>query len=104
MRGVISYVLAGVVVMLAIDMIAPPVGLGVAVFAWPGANENALVQNVNRTRGEQGEHSQRYDRLQHHQRFPPSRQHGHVRGRECGARVESKKQIIQEVWRPNVLP
>ena len=49
MRGVISYVLAGVVVMLAIDMIAPPVGLGVAVFAWPGANENALVQNVNRT-------------------------------------------------------
>jgi len=48
MRSIISYVLAGLVVVLAMDMIAPPIGFGLAVFAWPAVNGNALHQSVDR--------------------------------------------------------
>ncbi len=48
MRGVISYVLAGVVVVLAMDLLLPPTVLGVGVFAWPVTNGDAIVQIVNR--------------------------------------------------------
>ncbi len=48
MRGVISYVLAGLVVVLAMDLLLPPTVLGGGVFAWPVTNEDAIVQIVNR--------------------------------------------------------
>ena len=48
MRGFASYLLAGVVVVLALDFIAPPTGLGMAVGAWPAA-PMPVIQAVNRT-------------------------------------------------------
>ena len=48
MRGFASYLLAGVVVVLALDFVAPPIGLGMAVGAWPAAPVTT-IQAVNRT-------------------------------------------------------
>jgi hypothetical protein len=47
MRGFASYLLAGILVVLAMDMVAPPVGLGLSVSAWPAAEP--MVQLVDRT-------------------------------------------------------
>jgi hypothetical protein len=49
MRGFTSYLLAGFVVVLAMDLIAPPIGLGMSLVAWPAAKEAPIVQIVNRT-------------------------------------------------------
>ena len=49
MRGFMSYLVAGVVVVLAMDLIAPPVGLGMVMVAWPVAKNVSAVQFVNRT-------------------------------------------------------
>lgn len=49
MRGFMSYLLAGIMVVLALDMVAPPAGFGLAVGAWPVAKGNAAVQFVDRT-------------------------------------------------------
>lgn len=43
-----SYVVAGILVVLAMDFVAPPVGLGLAVGAWPAVGQGA-VQSVIRT-------------------------------------------------------
>jgi len=50
MRGLASYLLAGILVMLVLDFIAPPVGLGLAIGAQP-ATDLAVVPNqfVDRT-------------------------------------------------------
>ena len=48
MRSIVSYILAGFIVLTAIDLIAPPIGFGLAVFAWPTVNGSALHQSVNR--------------------------------------------------------
>ena len=48
MRGLISYLLAAIIVVLALDFIAPPVGLGLAVSASPVA-EGSIVQSVDRS-------------------------------------------------------
>lgn len=69
MRGFMSYLVAGFVVVLAMDLIAPPVGLGMALVAWPVAKEAPGVQLVNRTH--------KGDRLQvpvasERQKAPPS--------------------------------
>lgn len=48
MRSVISYALAGLAVVLAMDLLLPPTVLGGGVFAWPVSNEDAIVQIVNR--------------------------------------------------------
>ena len=48
MRGFISYLLAGALVVLALDFMAPPVGLGLAVGAWPAVDQAATIQTVNR--------------------------------------------------------
>ncbi|HEY1311367.1 MAG TPA: hypothetical protein VGF02_10495 [Pseudolabrys sp.] len=49
MRGLTSYLLAGILVMLVLDFIAPPVGLGLAVGATPAVGYAAPQQIVNRT-------------------------------------------------------
>jgi hypothetical protein len=48
MRGFVSYVFAGILVVLTMDVVAPPVGLGLAVMAWPAFNEGTTTQAVNR--------------------------------------------------------
>jgi hypothetical protein len=47
-RGFASYLLAGVLVVLVLDFIAPPAGVGVAIGAWPAAPAPA-IQSVDRT-------------------------------------------------------
>jgi hypothetical protein len=49
MRGFVSYIVAGILVVLALDFIAPPVGLGLALGAWPSVQDALIVQSVNRT-------------------------------------------------------
>ena len=49
MRGFSMYLAAGILVVLAMDLIAPPVGMGFDVFAWPAVKGGAIVQHVNRT-------------------------------------------------------
>ncbi len=49
MRSLGSYIVAGILVVLAMDFIAPPVGLGLAVGAWPVADDATAIQKVNRT-------------------------------------------------------
>jgi hypothetical protein len=50
MRGLASYLLAGILVMLVLDFIAPPAGLGLAIGAQPTA-DRVMVPNqvVDRT-------------------------------------------------------
>jgi hypothetical protein len=49
MRGFALYLVAGTLVVLAMDLIAPPVGLGLAVGAWPAVEQDSIVQSVNRS-------------------------------------------------------
>jgi hypothetical protein len=49
MRGLTSYLLVGIVVMLVLDFIAPPVGVGLAVGATPAAGYAVPQQIVDRT-------------------------------------------------------
>src|SRR5471032_323825 len=49
MRGFASYLVAGVLVVTAMDFIAPPVGLGLALGAWPVVDQGQLIQSVIRT-------------------------------------------------------
>src|SRR5882762_5048351 len=50
MRGFMSYLLAGILVVLALDMVAPPIGLGFSpVGASPAVfNGDAALQSVDR--------------------------------------------------------
>jgi len=50
MRGLASYLLAGILVMLVLDFIAPPAGLGLAIGAQP-ATDRVVMPNqfVDRT-------------------------------------------------------
>lgn len=50
MRWFASYLLAGIMVVLAMDFIAPPIGLGLPVSAWPTVEQGSLVQSVNRSK------------------------------------------------------
>jgi len=47
MSRLISYLLAGCLVVLAMDFIAPPVGMGLSLAAWPAFNQDP-TQVVNR--------------------------------------------------------
>jgi hypothetical protein len=49
MRNFISYILAGFIAVLVMDVIAPSIGLSLAVFAWPAADGPAMHQIVDRT-------------------------------------------------------
>lgn len=48
MRGIVTYLMAGILVVLALDFVAPPVGL-IAVDAKPVAMRDAITQFVDRT-------------------------------------------------------
>jgi len=49
MRGFASYLVAGILVVVAMDFIAPPIGLGLPVGVWPTVEQGSLVQSVNRS-------------------------------------------------------
>ena len=49
MRGFASYLVAGILVVLALDLFAPPVGLGLSVHAWSVVPPGATLQYVDRT-------------------------------------------------------
>jgi hypothetical protein len=50
MRNIISYSLAGAVVVLLLDIVAPPAGLGFSAVAWPSVERQGLTpQAVDRT-------------------------------------------------------
>jgi hypothetical protein len=48
MRGFLSYVLIGIVIVIAMDAIVPPAGLGLATGAWPAAEPKETGQVVDR--------------------------------------------------------
>jgi len=49
MRKFVSYGFAGIAVVLAMEVIAPPAGLGLALMAWPAVAGSATPQIVDRT-------------------------------------------------------
>ncbi len=49
MRGIASYLLAAILVVLAMGFVAPPLGLGLTVGAWTVAERAATTQFVDRT-------------------------------------------------------
>jgi hypothetical protein len=49
MRGLSLYLAAGILVVLALDIIAPPAGLGLSVGARPVVERGAIIQSVDRT-------------------------------------------------------
>jgi hypothetical protein len=49
MRGFSIYLAMGILVVLALDFIAPPVGLGFDVIAWPVVERGSIVQFVDRS-------------------------------------------------------
>jgi len=49
MRNFISYVLAGLTAVLVMDVFGAPIGLNLAVFAWPAVDGVVLHQVVDRT-------------------------------------------------------
>lgn len=49
MRGFATYLLAGMAVVLAMDFLAPPVGIRPSLGAWPAVPADATIQSVDRT-------------------------------------------------------
>lgn len=49
MRAFASYLMAGILVALALHLFAPPFGLGLAVHAWSAVPPGATLQYVDRT-------------------------------------------------------
>ncbi len=49
MRNFISYILAGSIALLVMDVFGAPIGLNLAVFAWPAVDGAAIHQVVDRT-------------------------------------------------------
>ena len=50
MRNIVSYILAGALVVLLLDVVAPPVGLGFGAAAWPSVKKQGPApQIVDRT-------------------------------------------------------
>ena len=50
MRGVATYLMAGIVILLALNVLAPSMGLGLSVNAWSVVPPGATLQYVDRTR------------------------------------------------------
>jgi hypothetical protein len=48
MRSLAAYLMAGFLVVLAMDFIAPPVGLGLSLAAWPAIEQGSNLQTVDR--------------------------------------------------------
>lgn len=70
MRGFISYVLAGLLVVLAMDFVASPAGLG-ASLASTVAGQNSTIQSVDRTN--KGDRIQASSKIGKQQQAPPRR-------------------------------
>jgi len=50
MRGFAVYILAGIFTVLALDIVAPPAGMGLAIGAWPTAEMGTIgTQSVDRS-------------------------------------------------------
>ena len=49
MRGFAAYLVAGILVVRAMDFVAPPAGLGLAIGAWPVTERGAPTPFVDRT-------------------------------------------------------
>jgi len=49
MRGFVSFILAGALVVIALDVTVPPSGIRLAVPAWSASEKNATDQVVDRT-------------------------------------------------------
>jgi hypothetical protein len=49
MRGFASYLVAGILVVMALDVIARPAGLSIAINGWPTPQPNSTWQSVDRT-------------------------------------------------------
>jgi hypothetical protein len=49
MRGIVTYLMAGILVVLALEFVAPPVGLGLVVGATPVTERGMTTQFVDRT-------------------------------------------------------
>jgi hypothetical protein len=49
MRNFLSYILAGALIVPLLDVIAPPVGLGLGLAAWPPVDGQTIRQVVDRT-------------------------------------------------------
>lgn len=49
MRNFVTYFFAGIAAILAMDAVAPPVGLGLAVGVWPSIPDSFVGQVVDRT-------------------------------------------------------
>ncbi len=49
MRSFLSYVLGGALVVVLLDIVAPPVGLGLGSAAWPSVDSESPPQVVDRT-------------------------------------------------------
>src|SRR5262245_42980186 len=50
MRGLVAYILASIVVVVAMDIVAPPVGLGIAGVTQPATSMHEPAQTVDRAR------------------------------------------------------
>jgi hypothetical protein len=48
MRSLAAYLVAGILVVLAMDLIAPPVGLGLSIAAWSATEDSSSRQSVVR--------------------------------------------------------
>ena len=46
MRNIVSYILAGAFVVLLLDVIAPPAGLGFGAAAWPSVERQGLAPQI----------------------------------------------------------
>lgn len=49
MRGFASFLMAGILVVMAMDLIAPPAGLGFSLNRWPTPQPYTTWQSVDRT-------------------------------------------------------
>ena len=49
MRGIVTYLMAGILAVLVMDFVAPPVGVGLAVDAKPVVKSVEIIQFVDRT-------------------------------------------------------
>lgn len=63
MRGFAAYLLAGILTVVAMDLIAPPVGLGLALGALPRTTDNVSIRHADQVSTQSVNRAQKGDRL-----------------------------------------
>jgi hypothetical protein len=63
MRGLAAYLLAGILTVVAMDLISPPVGLGFALGALPRAITNVSTRHADQVSTQRVNRAQKGDRL-----------------------------------------